>query len=133
MSKSTKKFAVGVVIAAGLGYVVGLLTAPKSGKETRNDIKTAAVKTKRQLELKLKKLHSETIDLIKAADEKLVNLKGKAKTDAKKIIEKARNATIKAKEVMSAFHEGEADDIDLDKAIKDLQSSVSGLKNFIKK
>ena len=30
----------GLVAAAGLGYVAGLLFAPKSGKETRSDIKS---------------------------------------------------------------------------------------------
>ena len=30
----------GLVAAAGVGYVAGLLFAPKSGKETRSDIKS---------------------------------------------------------------------------------------------
>jgi len=43
---SKNKFALGALIAAATGFAAGLLTAPKSGKETRNDIKDAANKTK---------------------------------------------------------------------------------------
>jgi len=40
MSKS--KVALGVIIGAAAGVVAGFLTAPKSGKETRADIKRKA-------------------------------------------------------------------------------------------
>jgi gas vesicle protein len=40
MSKG--KFALGAIIGAGAGLVAGILTAPKSGKETRADIKAKA-------------------------------------------------------------------------------------------
>ena len=40
MSKG--KFAIGALIGAAAGVVAGLLTAPKSGKETRADIKRKA-------------------------------------------------------------------------------------------
>jgi gas vesicle protein len=36
------KFALGALIGAAAGFVAGILTAPKSGKETREDIKTVA-------------------------------------------------------------------------------------------
>lgn len=44
MSKG--KFALGAVVAAAAGFVAGILTAPKSGKETRAEIKDSAVKVK---------------------------------------------------------------------------------------
>ena len=44
MSKG--KFALGALFGAVAGFVAGVLTAPKSGKETRADIKNAANKTK---------------------------------------------------------------------------------------
>jgi gas vesicle protein len=40
MSKG--KFALGALIGAGAGLIAGILTAPKSGKETRADIKAKA-------------------------------------------------------------------------------------------
>ena len=60
MDKRVKKFAIGTVIAAAAGYVAGLLTAPKSGKETREDIKNTAVKTYKVAEKELKELHGCT-------------------------------------------------------------------------
>jgi len=46
MSKDTgKKVALGALIAASVGYVAGVLTAPKSGKETRQDIKNTGRKS----------------------------------------------------------------------------------------
>lgn len=44
MSKS--KFAIGALIGAAAGIIAGILTAPKSGKETRADIKEKAVDLK---------------------------------------------------------------------------------------
>lgn len=40
------KFALGAIIGAAAGIVAGLLTAPKSGKETRADIKDKATELK---------------------------------------------------------------------------------------
>jgi len=37
-----KKLALGAVIGAAAGLVAGILTAPKSGRETREDIKKKA-------------------------------------------------------------------------------------------
>jgi len=43
---SKNKIAIGAMFAAITGFAAGLLAAPKSGKETREDIKDAALKTK---------------------------------------------------------------------------------------
>ena len=42
MSKG--KFVLGALVGAAAGVVAGMLTAPKSGKETRADIKSKAAK-----------------------------------------------------------------------------------------
>src|SRR5690606_15383305 len=101
------------------GYVAGILTAPKSGKETRQDIKDTAVKGMREAERTLKKLHTELNDVLAEASERAGKLTGKAKEE----LETAANATRKAKEtareVLSAVHEGKAEDKELEKAVKD--------------
>ena len=53
-----KKLAIGAAISAVLGYIAGILTAPKSGKETRDDIKSKAHETYAAAEKELKKLHT---------------------------------------------------------------------------
>jgi gas vesicle protein len=40
------KLAIGAIIGAAAGIVAGVLTAPKSGKETRDDIKRKASEAK---------------------------------------------------------------------------------------
>ena len=62
---SNKKWALGAVIAAIGGFITGILTAPKSGKETRQDIKDEAVKLKGEAEKTLKQLHTEQIPINK--------------------------------------------------------------------
>jgi gas vesicle protein len=44
MSKG--KFAIGAILGAAAGVVTGFLTAPKSGKETRGELKAKAEKAK---------------------------------------------------------------------------------------
>jgi gas vesicle protein len=55
---SIKRVAIGSSLAAVAGYLVGLLTAPKSGKSTRGDIADTAMKSRKESEKELKKLNS---------------------------------------------------------------------------
>ena len=67
-----KAMATGALIAAGAGYLAGILTAPKSGKETRRDISKARSDSEKQL----KKLHSDLNGLIKEAETKTKQARG---------------------------------------------------------
>jgi gas vesicle protein len=79
MSQSSKKWALGAIIAGIAGYIAGILTAPKSGKETRQDIKDAAEQGMAEAEKQLKKLHTQMSDLLgQAKDSK--HLKGYCST-----------------------------------------------------
>jgi gas vesicle protein len=49
----------GVIIGAAAGIIAGLLTAPKSGKETRQDIKNHAEEMKRTGTEKLDHIEEE--------------------------------------------------------------------------
>jgi gas vesicle protein len=131
MGKNTKNVAAFAVVAALLGYIAGLLTAPKSGKETRADIKDAAIRTKKELEKRLKKLYDDLNVLIDKSEVKLKELKGRSSIQLKQAIKKAKNAKEKAREVLSALHEGEADDKDLDEAVKELNVAMDNLKKYI--
>lgn len=131
--KYVRRIAVGSTVAAAAGYVAGVLTAPKSGRETRKDIKHASVKGFRQAEKELKNLNSELDKVIKEAR----NMSSKAGVKAKKEIDaaiiKAKDSKEKARQVISAIHEGDAEDKDLQKAIKDATSSLSALRKYLKK
>ena len=55
-----------VVIAGAIGYIAGLLFAPKKGEETRKDLKKQADKLKKQADVKKKQLEKATRDGVKS-------------------------------------------------------------------
>lgn len=130
---ATKKVAIGAVVAAAAGYIAGILTAPKSGKETREDIKTTAKSAYVMAEKELKALHTELDKLIVEAKGRANDLKGVGKENLDKAVANARTAKEKARELLSAVHEGDADDKDLKKAIDDATKAIAHLKTYLKK
>lgn len=132
MGKSGKKWALGAVVAGVGGYLAGILTAPKSGKDTRKEIKTNAVKLKSEAEKKLKQVHSELNSVLAEAKVKGAKLTGKAKNEFEEAVKKATNAKEKARELLSALHDGDADDPELKVAVENGKSALQHLKKFIK-
>lgn len=133
MGKKSKNFALGATLAAGIGYLVGILTAPKSGKETRKDIAKSASKAKTEGEKQLKKLHSETNELLEKANKKAKTAKGKADKELAKAIKKAEKAKQKARLLLSALHEGDADDPNLKAVLIEIKLAKKNLAKFLKK
>ena len=126
-----KKVAIGGAITALVGYLVGILTAPKSGKETRADIKHKAEDTYAAAERELKKLHTELTDVIDEVSDRLTSFKGRR--DVSDALDKGRDAKQKAREVLSMLHDGETDDKELKKAINDATKAIQHLRDFLKK
>jgi gas vesicle protein len=133
MDKRTKRWALGALVAAAAGYIAGILTAPKSGKETRQDIKEAAEQGMAEAEKQLKRLHTQLADTIGQAKQKAGELQGTAKKDLQAAIDKTTVVKEKARELLSALHEGGAEDKDLQKAINDANKAVEHLKAYLKK
>jgi gas vesicle protein len=128
-----KSVAIGSTIAAIAGFVAGVLAAPKSGDQTRKDIKKAADRGRGQAEREFKKLQkdlSDTVDETKNSTEKL---SARAKKELDNLVEKAQDSKEKVREVMSAVHEGDTDNRDLKKAIEDANDAIEHLKSYIKK
>ncbi len=132
MAKNTGKWALGAALAGVAGYVAGILTAPKSGKETRKDIKDTASRVKSESEKKLKELHSELNKVMAEVKTKGESLSGKAKDELNQGLEKAKVAKEKVREVLSALHDGDADDPELKKALKDAKDALAHLQKYIK-
>ncbi len=128
-----KKFAFGTAIAALGGYIAGLLTAPKSGKETREDIKNAATKSAAEAERQLKRLHTQLNEVLEEAKKQAIDLTGKARKEYDMLIEKTQAAKEKTRELLSNLHEDVAEDKDLQNAIKDADKAIEHLKTFLKK
>jgi gas vesicle protein len=128
-----KKLAIGAAISAVAGYIAGILTAPKSGKETREDIKDKAVETYTAAEKELKKLHTELGDVLAEAGDRFGELRGKSQKSLDEAVAKGQKAKDKAREVLSSLHDGEAEDKDLKKAVAEATKAIENLRNYLKK
>lgn len=129
--RTIKKFAIGTVVAGAAGYIVGVLSAPRAGKKTRQDIKNSAGRNVSDLERQLKELHTELGQLVDGAKGK--DLSEAAKKKFATALDGAKTTKDKLREVLSAIHEGEADDQELDNALKDAKHALDHLKSFINK
>jgi gas vesicle protein len=133
MRKRSTNLAMGAVFLAGLGYAAGVLTAPKSGKETRKDIQRAALRAKGEAEAKLKDLNVELGELIEQGKHKAKDVKEGAKGEFVDMLGHAQFARQKAREILSALHEGDAEDKDLKRAINEVNTAIDHLKTYLKK
>jgi gas vesicle protein len=132
-SNTTKKVLIGTAMGLAAGYVVGILTAPKSGRETRQDIKDVSTKAWRAAEIRLKQLYRDMGDLIEQATDKARELRGLSKRKLEDLVDDTKEAQYKVKEVLSAIHDGDADDPELDMAIKQATEARQHLKNYLAK
>jgi gas vesicle protein len=125
------KWAIGALTAAAAGYVAGVLTAPKSGKETRKDLQAAAGRALAESEKILKQLHNDLDKLLDDAADRTKPVGVKAKRELDKALKQAAKVKDKARAILSAVHEGEATNKDLDKAVKEARAALAHLKKFL--
>jgi gas vesicle protein len=83
MTKTKGKLGIGLIIGAVAGAIAGFLTAPKSGKETRDDIKRRAGQAK-----------DEAGKRVDEAKQKA----GEVAEEAKKTVDRAKNVAENAVE-----------------------------------
>ena len=127
------KLAIGTAIATGAGYLAGILTAPKSGKDTRDDIQKQSARVRKESEKKLKEISGELSELIVQVKAKVKTAEIGTKAEIHKALDRATAAKTKAREILSAFHEGESDDKDLEQSIKDAHKAVDHLRTYLDK
>jgi gas vesicle protein len=131
--ENLKRAAITGTVAAAAGYVAGVLTAPKSGKQTREDLKTAADNGRAEAEKDLKRAHTELDKVIKEAKTGSSKLGSKAQKELGELVDKAKDTKQKVREVLSAVHEGDAEDRDLQRAVKNANNAVKHLRTYLKK
>jgi gas vesicle protein len=132
-SKLLQRIAIGAALAGAAGYLAGLLTAPKSGKETRQDLSTAANNGFNDVEKQLREMQNELADILDDAKSRGDSLNGKAQDEFKSLVGKAKDSKEKMHKVMSAVHDGDANDKDLKKAMSDARHAIEHIKDFIQK
>ena len=70
MSKKGK-FGLGLLLGAAVGAVAGILTAPKSGKETREDLKNKGKELAEAAKAKGEEISKNTGEFVETAKEKV--------------------------------------------------------------
>lgn len=73
MSKG--KFALGALVGMAAGVIAGILTAPKSGRETRADLKTKAYELRDQADEKTESVKSKVGDVTEDVKAKAEDLR----------------------------------------------------------
>ena len=131
-NRTGRKIALGAAVAATVGYLAGILTAPKSGKETRQDIVDTATQGKAETVAKLNELHDELDALVESTKDKGGDLSARAKEELKKAVETAKDAQAKSTTVLKAVKKGEADNPELNKAIKQATQAKTNLVKYLK-
>lgn len=127
-----RNIAVGALIAGAAGYVAGILTAPKSGKETRADIADKAGDLKQAAAEEIAQLQVELKDLLGKAKTETIALSGKARTEFNEAVAKAKDAQNKLTILLKAVKAGEAEDPELNKAIKQAKAASKNLSKYFK-
>ena len=64
------KFVLGTLLGAAAGVVAGILTAPQSGKETRDDLKTKAAELKEEAARRANSMKRENKDTVGSIKQK---------------------------------------------------------------
>lgn len=80
-----------IIGAAAVGFAAGILTAPKSGKETRKDLKKKAVKLKADTEKvagKAAAVAKDSVDSLKVGSRKVGDAVTETAKDVKGNVEK---------------------------------------------
>jgi gas vesicle protein len=131
--KSTvRKIAIGSAVAGVAGYLAGILTAPKSGKDTRTDIAHKAEDVKDSAADQLQNLNDELKELIKETKVRTIALSSTARAEFNEAVVKAKDAQNKAADILKAVKNGEASDPDLNKAVKQANQAAKNLSKFLR-
>lgn len=127
-----RKIAAGAAVAGLVGYLSGLLTAPKSGEATRKGISNKAEDIKEGAAEQLQDAHDELQDLLKSAKNKSLSLGAKAREEYNEAVVKGKDAQNKSSQVLKAFKNGEADDPELNRSVRQARAAIKNLRRFLK-
>jgi gas vesicle protein len=127
-----KKMALSALIAGAAGYIGGILTAPKSGKETRKQLAEEAEGIKDSTEEQLQKANEELKVLIKDAKTKTIALSAQAREEFNEAVIRAKDAQNKTSSTLKALKNGQAEDPELNKAVKQARQAAKNLGKYFK-
>jgi gas vesicle protein len=100
--KSTKSFMLGFLAGSAIGAIIALLYAPKSGKETREDLKKRASHLLNEADEYFELAKHKTLDLMNEAKKKSEELITKTKIEAESLLEESEELLSKVKDRSSS-------------------------------
>ncbi|MHB1864594.1 MAG: hypothetical protein ACYCPS_00290 [Candidatus Saccharimonadales bacterium] len=128
MSKIKKLITGGFGLIA-LGYALGILTAPKSGKQTRKTLKNTNKNALPDIERDLKTIYSQT----KTTLDKLATNNPELADRYKAAKRAADSSQEKIKQLLSAINGQDNVDEDLAKVLSDAKQVLADLNKYLKK
>ena len=131
MKNKTKKWALGGILLASTSYLVGVLTAPKSGKSTRSIIKIKTYNTKMTTEKQLKIYYSQLNELIESGAAQINTIKLASDKDLNDLLSKAVVTKNLVRKVLNDIHDRGADNENLQNAGAEAKKSIQYLKKYI--
>ncbi len=129
-SNKGKKVALGAAVGAAAGFVAGVLLAPKSGKETRADLKNGADNAIKAANKQLHSAHDELSKLVDKTEAHVVKMGSAAKKETVDALASARKARDQAATVIAALKSGNSTNEDLDMAVKNARNALDSLKKY---
>ena len=131
-SKNVKKVALSAVVGAAAGFVAGVLLAPKSGKETRADLKKGAKDAAKAAHKQLDHAHQELSRYVDKAEAQAAKLGSAVKSEALDALTRGRKTRDQAATIIAAVKSGNSNDEDLDLAVKNAKAALDSLKQYFK-
>ena len=131
MKKNSRNIIVGAILVGAASYVAGILTAPKKGKETREDIRHASVNFKISLEKALKKLYTDSSRQLERALNVNQNLTAQTKKELDLLISSVKHAKDKIKVYLTSLRDGEIEEEEITLLLTDGRDNTERLKFFV--
>lgn len=132
MKNKRKGLAIGGLLAAAAGFITGILLAPKSGRQTREDIKQTASNLSESASIEAKKLQANLSRLITKAEAKVKQASQTTGKRGQQIISRADKTKADLIAIAKAVKAGKAKDKDLNTAVKKAQEALKALQAYIK-
>jgi gas vesicle protein len=131
MKKNSRNFIIGAAAIGAVSYLAGILTAPKKGSETIDDIRHASVKAKIGLEKSLKKLYSDSSQQIERALCVNHNLTAQTKTELDSMVTALKNVKESIKNYLTSIRDGDIEESEITLLLTDGRNNTQRLKLFI--
>jgi gas vesicle protein len=131
MKKNSRNIVVGAILVGAASYVAGILTAPKKGKETREDIRHASINLKISLEKSLKQLYADSTKQLERALNINQQLTTRTKQELESLITAVKHARDNIKIYLTSLRDGDIEEEQITLLLSDGRDNTERLKFFV--